>query len=64
MHLTTFAYLCAATALIEINDEYASVIGGWGPDATLWLTDTARESSQPRQHWVQNPGTGEWNRKR
>ncbi len=63
VHLTTFAYLSAATSLIEIDDEYASVIGGWGPDATLWLTDTARESSEPRQHWVRGPGTGEWVRK-
>ena len=60
VHLTTFAYLCAATTLIEIDDEYASVIGGWGPDATLWLTDTARESSEPRQHWVRPEGSGDW----
>ena len=60
VHLTTFAYLCAATSLIEIDDEYASVIGGWGPDATLWLSDSARESNEPRQHWVRPDSADEW----
>lgn len=63
VHLTTFAYLCAATTLIEIDAEYASVIGGWGPDATLWLSDTVRESDEPRQHWVRPSGGDEWTRR-
>lgn len=64
VHLSTFAYLRAAETLIEIDDEYASVIGGWGPDSTLWLTDSARERDQPRQHWVRDPDSGEWVRPR
>lgn len=49
VHLTTLGYLSAATQLIEIDTEYGSVIGGWAPDSTIWLTDVARESGQPRQ---------------
>lgn len=64
VHLTTFAYLSAATTLFEIDDEYASVIGGWGPDATLWLTDTVHETDEPRQQWARHPGSGEWARAR
>ena len=62
VHLTTFGYLSAATSLIKIDEEYASVIGGWGPDATYWLNDTARESSEPRQHWARPSASGEWTR--
>lgn len=59
VHLTTFAYLCAATTLIEIDSEYATVIGGWAPDSTLWLSDVARESGRPREQWVRS-GSDEW----
>lgn len=52
VHLSTLAYLRGATTLINIDDEYASVIGGWAPDSTIWLTDVAREWDGPRQHWV------------
>ncbi|WP_344097084.1 hypothetical protein [Microbacterium deminutum] len=60
VHLTTFAYLCAATTLIAIDAEYATVIGGWAPDSTLWLTDVAREWEGPRQQWVRLSGSDEW----
>lgn len=51
VHLTTLGYLSAAAQLIEIDAEYGSVIGGWGPDSTIWLTDVAHESEQPREQW-------------
>ncbi|QHF24452.1 hypothetical protein GTU73_10830 [Rathayibacter sp. VKM Ac-2804] len=51
VHLTTLGYLSSATRLIPVDDEYASVIAGWAPDSTLWLTDGARESDAPRQQW-------------
>ncbi|MFG6401252.1 hypothetical protein [Microbacterium sp. P04] len=52
VHLTTLGYLQAATTLITIDAEYASVIGGWAPDSTLWLGDVAREGVSGRQEWV------------
>lgn len=62
VHLTTLGYLRAAANLIEIDSVYASVIGGWGPDSTLWLTDSAREWEGPRQHWVRPVGGEGWTR--
>lgn len=51
VHLTTLGYLSAATRLIEVDDERATVIGGWAPDSTVWLTDAMREWEEPRQEW-------------
>ena len=62
VHLSTLAYLRCATTLIEIDDEYASVIGGWAPDSTIWLTDGAREWDEPRQHWARPQNADEWTR--
>lgn len=59
VHLTVLGYLNAATRLIPVDDEYGSVIGGWAPDSTLWLTDSAPESG-PRQQWVRPEGRDEW----
>lgn len=60
VHLTTLGYLSAATRLIEVDDERATVIAGWGPDSTLWLTDTAREWEGPRQQWRRVEGGATW----
>lgn len=60
VHLTTLGYLSAATTAIDIDAEYATVIAGWGPDATLWITDTAREGSGPRQEWRRSSSNGAW----
>ncbi len=51
VHLTVTGYLQAATRSIEIDDEYASVLAGWGPDTTAWLTDVAREWEGERVEW-------------
>lgn len=51
VHLSTWGYLCSATMLIDVDSEHATVIAGWGPDSTLWLTDVAREGNEPRQMW-------------
>ncbi|MCI1019549.1 hypothetical protein HWD99_13010 [Microbacterium sp. C5A9] len=51
VHLTTLGYLSAATRLIEVDDDRATVIAGWAPDSTVWLTDAAREWEGPRQQW-------------
>lgn len=62
VHLTTLAYLTAATRLIIIDDEYATVIGGWAPDATIWLGDTAGERDEPREEWTRAPDDTAWTR--
>ncbi|MDR6199615.1 hypothetical protein QE374_001524 [Microbacterium sp. SORGH_AS428] len=60
VHLTTLGYLSAATALIPIDEDYASVIAGWGPDSTIWLTDSARETDGPRDQWERAVISAEW----
>lgn len=70
VHLTTLGYLEAATRLIEIDDEYATVLAGWEPDLTLWLTDCARELSadgeaeSAREEWRRAPNETAWTRAR
>ena len=39
VHLTLAGYLQAAGTAIAVEDETASVIAGWAPDETFWLTD-------------------------
>ncbi|WP_419706187.1 hypothetical protein [Promicromonospora sp. NFX87] len=42
VHLTAAAYLTAAGTVVPVDDGVASVIAGWNPDETYWLTDDAR----------------------
>ncbi len=62
VHLTTLGYLSAATRLIEVDAEYASVIGGWGPDSTIWLTDVAQEADGGREQWTRPSNDWRWTR--
>lgn len=62
VHLTTLGYLSAATQLIEVDAEYGSVIGGWGPDSTIWLTDVARETDDGREQWTRPRNDWRWTR--
>lgn len=62
VHLTTLGYLSAATRLIDVDAEYASVIGGWGPDSTIWLTDVAREADAGREQWNRPSNDWRWTR--
>lgn len=41
IHLTVAGYLAAAGSAIDVDADTASVIAGWAPDETYWLTDTA-----------------------
>lgn len=62
-HLTVLCYLNGAMRLLQVDDETATVLAGWDPDSTLWLTDVARESEGGRQTW-HRPFQGEpWTRK-
>lgn len=62
VHLTGWAYLTAATREIVIDDDFSSVLGGWGPDETYWLTGFVREVEGPRVHWVADAPEGPWRR--
>ncbi|MFE4498521.1 hypothetical protein ACFRFQ_01595 [Rhodococcus sp. NPDC056743] len=51
VHLTVAGYLAAAGTAIGVDDETASVIAGWAPDATCWLADPDRIGDESRT-WV------------
>ncbi|MDV6268714.1 hypothetical protein [Rhodococcus globerulus] len=60
VHLTLLGYLSSATRVLHVDTETASVIGGWDPDTTIWLTDVAREWDGPRQDWHLDGGSDTW----
>lgn len=62
VHLSTWAYLTAAGRALPVGEEYASVIAGWGPDETYWLTGLVRETPDPRVHWRDVDSDGSWRR--
>jgi hypothetical protein len=60
VHLTTLGYLGGATRALPVDTDTATVIAGWNPDTTIWLTDTIREADEPRQQWHRQPGNDAW----
>ncbi|GKV73513.1 hypothetical protein NCCP2145_28940 [Pseudarthrobacter sp. NCCP-2145] len=60
MHLTVMGYLNAAGRPLQVDPETATVIAGWDPDSTIWLTDVAREWIGPRQQWQRDSNRDEW----
>ncbi|MGO4252593.1 hypothetical protein AB4Y81_10045 [Paenarthrobacter sp. TAF1] len=60
VHLTVTGYLNAAGRALAVDQDTATVIAGWDPGSTLWLTDVARESQQPRQYWHRPANQDEW----
>lgn len=52
IHLTVRGYLSSAGTAITVDDATASVIAGWAPDETYWLTDTAAANGDKAQGWV------------
>jgi hypothetical protein len=51
VHLTVLGYLRGAGRALPVDAHTATVIAGWEPGSTLWLTDVAREWEGPRQAW-------------
>jgi hypothetical protein len=45
VHLSIAGYLSAAGTGIRIDDDRATVLAGWDPDATYWLVDLDRDES-------------------
>ena len=52
VHLTVAGYLAAAGTAIAVDTDTASVIAGWAPDDTYWLTDTVNLDSDDSRTWV------------
>jgi hypothetical protein len=60
VHLTVLGYLSGAGRALPVSPDTATVIAGWDPDSTLWLTDVAREWEGPRQSWHRAPHDQSW----
>ncbi len=56
-------YLRAATMAIPVDDDTASVIAGWGPGSTYWLTDVAHPHGEGVR-WRFSPSDPRWVRER
>ncbi|WP_159698359.1 hypothetical protein [Arthrobacter sp. 18067] len=52
VHLTVDGYLSAAGRALPVGKDTATVIAGWDPGSTIWLTGVARETETPRQFWL------------
>lgn len=62
VHLTALAYLSSANRALHIDTDTSTVIAGWNPDTTIWLTDAAREGDNPRQEWRRSDDQQTWAR--
>ncbi len=60
VHLTTGAYLSGANRALHVDGDTFTVLAGWNPDTTIWLTDVAREWEGPRQHWQRSTYQEAW----
>jgi hypothetical protein len=58
VHLTVLGYLTTATRLLELDDCSATLLAGWNPDQTWWLTDTLTTEREP-ERWTQTDGFGQ-----
>jgi hypothetical protein len=66
VHLTIAGYLSAAGTCIRLDEDRATVLAGWDPDATYWLTDLDRDTSTAADWhldsadsvWRQSPASG------
>jgi hypothetical protein len=58
VHLTVSAYLTSAGQAIAVGPDAASVIAGWDPDATYWLTDSLQIVG-PATNWVDEARHGD-----
>lgn len=69
VHLTVAAYLSAVSMAIPVSEDSASVIAGWNPDETWWLTDVTSLGESTdwvletlpdySRHWVRGVISGE-----
>ena len=63
VHLSVAAYLALAGRLIDVDgEERASVIAGWSPDTTWWLTEPPT-SDAPPQNWHRADPQAPWSRR-
>ncbi|ALG86509.1 hypothetical protein ACH46_01535 [Gordonia phthalatica] len=62
IHLSVAGYLTSATRAIAVDDDVHTMIAGWRPDGTAWLTDDAVTTAGDWQEWRRDPDTRQWRR--
>jgi hypothetical protein len=53
IHLTVAGYLTGATRTIPLDEHRATMLAGWEPDQTWWLTDTLTTAASPTR-WLRD----------
>jgi hypothetical protein len=51
VHVTVFGYLTCAGRPIAVDDDAATLMAGWAPDETYWLTEDAVQLGEPASRW-------------
>jgi hypothetical protein len=59
VHLTVAGYLTTAGRAIPVRPGVASVLAGWDPDATYWLTSTP-PAAGPAREWSLERHSDTW----
>jgi len=55
VHLTAAGYLTTAGRPVAVTEDTSSVLAGWNPDETYWLTDVA-PATEAERPWVRRDG--------
>ena len=58
VHLTVMGYLRCAGRALPVDDAEASVLAGWDPGRTLWLTGAVTDAGGHRQDWHRGSVSG------
>lgn len=56
VHLTVAGYLETAGRAVAVTEDTSSVLAGWDPDQTYWLTEVTR-ASVPARAWTRDDDT-------
>lgn len=51
VHVTVLGYLSTAGRAVPVVDDWATVLAGWDPDATYWLTDDVIQTTDEWSDW-------------
>jgi len=52
-------YLTTAGRAVAVSENLCTVLAGWDPDQTYWLTDSTMPVSS-EQSWRRNDNDGAW----
>ncbi len=59
VHLSVAGYLTTATRALTLADKHAAtMLAGWDPDQTWWLTDILAATPRPEMWQPDHDGTG------